>query len=184
MQLRIFIPILILTLFVPLTARAVDQETLDLMLFLIQQPEGNPWNDGTFDDQTLEDGLEALYDLAVSEDWDEEQGKIIWAMGETTLPAFIATLTGALAEEPNLVLRALGKIPSEDVIDPIIGMLDDDDMRIRNAAVQGLHIFPAYGEYPDAMDDALDALTACLLTETEDWILENIREAIAWIDTQ
>lgn len=183
MRNAIFIPALLILLLVPLAARAIDQDTLDRFVFLLQQPEWDMWGDGVFDEATLYDGLEEIYATAKDEGNDILARKALWAMGETGLAAFAPTLVGAIEDEPITVCFALGKVSSEDGVHALIEALDNEDEQIRDAAAWGLGNVPYISGLEEAQQEALDALAARLDTEEEDWVREDILAAITLIET-
>jgi hypothetical protein len=183
MRTRIFLPFLLVLLLLPIAARAVDQETIDRFIFLLQQPEGNPWGDGTFDDAVLLEGLGAIYAQAVADEDDVMLRRVIWAMGETGLVDFVPSIVESLDPEPVVACYALGKIASEDGVNALIGMLDNEDMQVRDAAVWGLGNVPYQTDMEQAREDALAALNARIPLEEEAWVLEDINAAITFIET-
>jgi hypothetical protein len=183
MRVKIFITVLFALAVLPMAARAVDQTTIDRMTFLLQQPEGNPWGQGVFDDLTLYDGLLTIYAGAVNSGDTILLEKSIWAMGETHLAVFAPTLIGSLPDEPVASCMALGKIPSENGVDALIGMLDNDKAQIRDAAVWGLGNIPYDTTLSKAKDRALAALGTRLQKESESWVRDDINGAIALVTT-
>jgi len=183
MRARFLIMVLIAVLLAPVAAKAVSQETIDQFVFLLQQPEWDKWDEGVFDDATLTEGLDAVYDKAVADADDILYRRVIWAMGETALPAFVPTLVDSLEDEPLVACFALGKISSEDGVNALIGMLDNDDIQVRDAAAWGLGNMLYTDEMKEVRDDAVSALKARLDVEEEDWIVEDIQAAITFIET-
>jgi len=183
MRIRLFIAALIVLLLVPIAANAVNQETIDQYIFLLQQPEFEDWNDGTFDDQDLLEGLDIIYQQAVQDGDDIMVRRVIYAMGQTGLVGFVPNLTEALETEPTVACYALGKIASNDSVYALIGMLDNEDMQVRDAAVWGLGSMPYIDSMEDAKDDAVEALNGRLDVEEENWILEDIQAAVVLIET-
>jgi len=170
-------------LLIPVAARAVDQETIDRFIFLLQQPEGNPWGDGTFDDTMLLEGLGAIYTQAVADEDDVMLRRVVWAMGETGIVAFVPSIIESLEPEPVVACYALGKLASEDGVYALMGMLDNEDMQVRDAAVWGLGSLPYQTGMEQAREDALAALNARIPLEEETWVLEDISAAIMFIET-
>ncbi len=183
MRARFLIMILIAVLLVPVAAKAVSQETIDQFVFLLQQPEWDKWDEGVFDDATLTEGLDAVYDKATADADDILLRRVIWAMGETALPVFVPTLVESLEDEPLVACFALGKISSEDGVNALIGMLDNDDIQVRDAAAWGLGNMLYTDEMKEVRDDAVSGLKDRLFVEEEDWILEDIQAAITFIET-
>jgi HEAT repeat protein len=183
MRIRLFIAAIFVLLLIPFAANAVSQETIDQYIFLLQQPEFDDWGDGTFDDQDLLDGLDIIYQQAVQDEDDIMVRRVIYAMGETGLVGFIPDITEALETEPVVACYALGKIASDDSVYALIGMLDNEDMQVRDAAVWGLGNMPYTDSMEDAKDDAVEALDGRLDVEEEDWILEDIQAAVVLIET-
>jgi HEAT repeat protein len=183
MKIRIFITMLLMVLLVPFAARAIDQATIDNLVFLLTQPEVNVWGDGTFDDTTLYEGLTAIHRQAVDQADDMLFRRVLWAMGETGLTAFVPTLVDSMDDEPIVVSYALGKIPSEAGVYALIGKLDDEDMYLREAVAYALGDLPYTSDFTQAQDDAVLALRSHLLTESEDWVKETINAAITMIET-
>ncbi len=183
MRIKFFIPVLIILLLVPMAARSADQETIDRFIFLLQQPEWDMWDDGVFDDATLQDGLSTIYDQAVADGNDILYRRVVWAMGVTGLLGFVPTVTDALNTEGVVACYALGKLSSEDSVTALIGMLDNDDMHVRDAAVWGLGNIEYTSGMEDAQTSAVDALNDRLAVEEEDWIRESIDSAVVLIET-
>jgi len=183
MRIKVILPILLFLILLPFHARAIDQPTIEQMLFLLNQPEWNQWGEGVFDDITLYEGLQAIYAQAVNEGDDALLQRAIWAMGETGLAVFVPTLVGALAIHPISACYALGKIPSEDSVDALIDMLDDDDEYVRDAAAWGLGNIKYNEPLKKAQERALNALKARAKVEPEEWVKETISGAIAMIET-
>lgn len=183
MRAKFLLMVLIAVLLAPVAAKAVSQETIDQFVFLLQQPEWDKWDEGVFDDATLTEGLDAVYDKAVADADDILYRRVIWAMGETALPAFVPTLVDSLEDEPLVACFALGKISSEDGVNALIGMLDNDDIQVRDAAAWGLGNMLYTDEMKEVRDDAVSALKARLDVEEEDWIVEDIQAAITFIET-
>ena len=182
MRIRILIPFFILMLLLPLTARAINQDTLDRFEFLLMQPEWDMWGDGLFDDNSLIEGLGIIFTNAENEGDDAMVRRAVWAMGETGLVAFAPTIIGSLESEPVSACFALGKIPSTDGVYALIDMLDNDDMQVRDAAVWGLGNVPYNSGMSDERMDAIVALNERLLLEEEDWVLEDVEAAIVFIE--
>jgi hypothetical protein len=184
MRIKIFLTILMIAISISTVANAIDQSTVDRMTFLLNQPEWNEWGNGVFDNQTLYDGLEAVLDRAISEGDDILTGKIIWAMGETGIAEFSATIIMMLPEQPLTGSFALGKIPSEEGTYALIGMLDNDDDQVRAAASWGLAKLPYQDDFDTATrSDALAALKSHLGVEEEDWVVSRMQAAIAYMET-
>jgi len=183
MRIRLFIAALIVLLLVPFAAKAIDQATIDLYVFFLQQPEFDSWGDGTFDDQDLLEGLDIIYQQAVEDEDDIMVRRVIWAMGETGLVGFLPNITEALESEPTVACYALGKIASEDAVNELIGMLDHEDDQVRDAAVWGLGNMPYIDGMEESKEDAVDALNELLEVEEEDWIREDIEAAVVLIET-
>ena len=55
---------------------------------------------------------------------------------------FVPAIIEALDSEPTSACYALGKLSSEDGVYALIGMLDNEDMQVRDAAVWGLGSLP------------------------------------------
>ena len=183
MRARVFIIALLTLISLSLAARAIDQSTIDNMIFLLDQPEWNQWGDGVFDDVTLYDGFQAIYARSVNENDDSLMRKVLWAMGETGLPFFAPTLIGAIQDEPVSACMALGKLPTVDGVDAVIVMLDDDDPQVRDAAAWALGNMPYDAGMSDARDRAVSALNSRLLKEPEDWVKKTISGAVVYIQT-
>ena len=183
MKTRIFLLTLLISIMVPLAARAIDQGTIDRMISLLQHFEWNQWGDGVFDDITLYDGLQAVYAKSVNEEDDILMRQVLWAIGETGLPFFAPTLIGSLQDEPISACMALGKMASVDGADALIGMLDNDDPQVRDAAAWGLGNVPYDSSMTEVRDRAISALNSRLQKETEDWVKETISGAIVYIQT-
>lgn len=184
MRTRTFITILITILAMPLAARAIDQVTLDHMVFLLGQPEVNAWdNNNTFTDAELYEGLEMVFQMVVEDDDQILLAKVIWAMGETGIGIFDETLIGIYDGHETAVLAALGKIPSEAGVEFLIEALDDEDRFVREAAAWGLGNVPYDYGLDEAGELAIDALNARLEVEEEEFIIDMINAAIAFIDT-
>jgi HEAT repeat protein len=164
-------------------AKAVDQGTVDQMISLLRQPDWNRWSEGIFDDNTLIEGLTAVYTQAIDGDDEQLRAMAIWAMGETALTEFVPKIIEDLELDPFIACYALGKIPSEDGIHALIGMLDHEDMFVRDSAVWGLGSAPYTDSMEEAREDALNALKDRLHEEKEDWIVVNIQAAITLIET-
>ena len=109
MRIKILIAVLLAIVILPIAARAVDQNTLDRMKFLLQQPEGSPWGQGIYDDATLYDGLMAIHAQAVNDGDNVILEKTIWAMGETHLAVFVPTLISELPDKPVITCIALAR---------------------------------------------------------------------------
>jgi len=183
MRIKLFATALIILLLIPVVSRAVDQETMDRYIFLLQQPEWNFWGDGVFNDNTLLEGLDQIYVQAVTDGDDILVRRVVWAMGETTLTGFTPSVIATLETEPVVACYALGKLSSVESVAALIVMLDDDDMQVRDAAVWGLGNI-TYGDgMEEIRDDAVDALNARLETEEEDWVREDIQAAVTLIET-
>jgi HEAT repeat protein len=182
-NISLFITILLTVILIPFTARAIDQSTIDNLIFLLDQPEWNQWGDGVFDDVTLYDGFQAIYARSVNENDEILMRKVLWAMGETGLPFFAPTLIGAIPDEPISACMALGKMPSVDGVDALIVMLDNDDPQVRDAVAWALGNMPYDSSMSDARDRAVSALNSRLLKETEDWVKKTISGAVVYIQT-
>ncbi len=183
MRIKLFIPAMLVLLLLPFAARAITQEKIDNLIFLLNQPGWDKWGEGVFDETTLYEGFTTIYQQAVDDGDDALLRKVMWAMGETTMGAFEAELIASIDDEPIVACYALGKIPSEAGVYALIGKLDDEDMHIRDAAAWGLGSMPYDTSLVDARDDALAALQAHLEAEEEDWVREDIQAAIDMIET-
>ena len=183
MRIKILIAAIAILILAPMAARAIDQATIDRMVFLLQQPEWNGWGDAVFDDLTLYDGLLAIYANAVNNGDGPLLRKVIWAMGETHMAAFAPTVIGVLPDEPVAACMALGKIPSEDSVDALIDSLSDDDPQVRDAAAWGLGNLPYDSNLAPVRDQAISALDAQKQEETESWVRERISGAVDMIQT-
>lgn len=186
-----------LLLIAPIAAKAVEQETIDRMINYLSWIEGwDGWNQGVFDDSTLIEGLSLIYDqtISVSEGLSsagqtgEDEGyslhqSVILAMGQTGLVEFTPTLMESLEDEPVYACMALKNMPSEDAINALIGMLEHENMHVRDMAVYGLGKFPYYSLFEEEKAAVLTALAERLDKEEEDWVLEDIDAAIVYIQT-
>lgn len=183
MKHRLFLFTFLITLLIPLAARAVDQGTIDNMTLLLMHFEWNQWDEGIFDDVTLYDGFQAIYAKSVNENDDILTRQVLWAMGETHLPFFAPTLIGAIQDEPISACMALGKMPSIDGVDALLPMLDNDDPQVRDAVAWALGNMPYDAGMSDARDRAVSALNSRLPKETEDWVKKTISGAVVYIQT-
>jgi hypothetical protein len=183
MRIKILLTILAMVILTPIAAKAVDQATIDKMVFLLNQFEWNQWADGVFDNITLYDGLTAIYGQAVNDGDDILKRKVIWAMGETGIPEFAPTLVGASESEPIACAYALGKLPSDYSVDTLVGLLSNDDQYVRESAAWGLGNIPYNDDMATSKDRALSALKDQLKAEKEDWVKETISAAITYINT-
>lgn len=184
MRTKLFFGMLIIILLIPTSAWAISQDTLDHMVFLLSQFEGNPWdNSNTFNDTDLREGLELIYQTAIDDEDVNLKNRVLWAMGETGIGTFDTTIIGEFENEPTAVCYALGKIPSEDGFNILIEALDDEDVFVREAAAWGLGKLPYSYGLDDLQDVALDALNARLEVEEEEFILDTIEAAKVFIET-
>lgn len=184
MRTKLFFGMLIIILLTPTSAWAITQDTMDHMVFLLNQFEGNPWdNSNTFNDTDLREGLDLIYHMAVDDEDVSLKNRVLWAMGETGIGTFDAIIIGEFENEPTAVCYALGKIPSEDGFYILIEALDDEDCFVREAAAWGLGKLPYSYGLDDLQDVALDALDARLEVEEEDFILDTIEAALVFIET-
>ena len=182
MQKISFIAIIITILMASSTVWAVDQDTIDRMVFILHQHDWDYWSDQPFGDDLIE-GLEIIYDQAITDEDDQLRAKVIWAMGETGLVEFIPTIIEDLELDPTIACYALGKIPSEDGVYALFEMLDDEDMFVRDAAVWGLGNIPYTDSMEEVRNDVIATLYERLEDEEEDWIIENIDAAIVLLET-
>jgi len=183
MRIRIYLTVMIMLLSIPVVARAIDQDTLDRMTFLLQQFEYTAWDEGIFDDTTLYEGLEQIYSDSKRDGNDILAAKALWAMGVTGIELFAPTLISAIDDEPIAVCYALGNLESTDGVDALIGKLDDEDMQIRDAAVVGLGNIPWTKDLDESKQDAIKALNARFAVEKEAWVKDDINAAIVFIET-
>ena len=183
MKFKLFIPLLVTIFCIPFAAKAIDQATIDQLIFLLRQPEGNFWSDGTFDDTTLYEGFTIIRQQAIDNEDDILHRKVLWAMGETGLAIFAPYLIESMEAEPIAVCYALGKIPSEAGVYVLIGVLEDEDMYIREAAAYSLGALPYTEAFEEAKEDAILALKSHLQIEEEEWVRETIDAAIVMIET-
>ncbi len=183
MRIKLFTAMLFILFLIPLAAGAVSQDTVDKFIFLLRQPDWTQWDDGVFDDATLEEGLNAIYSQAVNGSDDILARQAVWAMGETGLVPFVPAIIEILDDEPVVACFALGKISSEDCVEALIGVLGHEDMQVRHASVWGLGSMLYASGMDDARNDALEALGARLDLEEEDWVLEEVQAAITFIET-
>ena len=183
MRTKILLGLVIAALVIPIAVKAVSQDTIDRFIFLLNQPEWNRWGEGVFGDADLLDGLESIYYQAVSDNDSTLQRKVIWAMGETGIVQFAPTVASAMSTEPVSVCYALGKLPSEESVDSLIGILDNDDVQVRDAAVFGLGSMNYSSDLIPARDLAVQALNDRLSIEKESWVLDDIQAAITLIIT-
>jgi HEAT repeat protein len=177
-----FLALLIITM-IPMAARAIDQATIDRMVFLLRQFEWNQWGEGVFDDATLYDGLQAAYAQGVNDNDGALVRQVIWAMGETHLAFFAPTVVGALETEPVSACYSLGKLGSDTSVEALIGMLDSKDDRVRDAAAWGLGNMPYSSSMTSSKDQAVAALNGRLSVEKESWIRTTVQSAIDMIKT-
>jgi hypothetical protein len=68
-------------------------------------------------------------------------------------------------------------------VEALIGMLDDEDMQVRDAAIWGLGNMAWNTGMEEAKDDAISALNLQLDAEEEDWVRDDIRAAVTLIET-
>ena len=183
MKIKILFAIILAILLIPFSARAVTQETIDHLIFLLSQPELDDWSEGAFDSTTLYEGFTAIHQQAIDEGDEILFRRVLWAMGETRLTVFLPFLISSLDSEPIVVCYALGKISSEAGVYVLIGKLDDDDMYVREASAYALGTMNYISDMSVARDDAVIALQAHLLTEPEYWVKDTIRAAITTIET-
>ncbi|MCK4721372.1 hypothetical protein KAU08_11955, partial [bacterium] len=123
MKFKYILLIIIFLIAIPSTALAIDSEKLDNLIFLLAQPEPVDWSDGTFDDATLIDGFEAIYEMSIEEGNDSQTRSVLWAMGETGLATFIPILLDELENETMIACYALGKISVDASVTALISML-------------------------------------------------------------
>ncbi len=184
MRTKLFFGMLIIILLTSTSAWAITQDTLDKIVFLLGQPEGNPWdNSSTFSDTDLREGLELVYQMAVDDENVNLKNSVLWAMGETGIGTFDTIIIGEFENEPSIVCYALGKIPSEDGVHTLIEALDDEDHFVREAAAWGLGKLPYSYGLDDLQDVAMDALNARLEVEEEQFIIDTIEAALVFIET-
>lgn len=183
MRFKVILPAIIAFLIIPTLALAISQELVDRFEFLLEQPEWDMWDDGTFDDADLIEGFDIIYANAVAEEDDIMVRRVMWAMGVTGLTEFVDTLTDEMENEPIVVCYALGKIPSDDGVYALIEELDNDDEQVRDAAAWGLGSIPYTDEMDESLADAIEALYLRVGEEEEDWVLDTVEAAITLLET-
>ena len=183
MKFKYILPIIIFLLAIPSTAFAIDSQTLDNLVFLLAQPEPVDWSDGTFDDATLIEGFEAIYEMSIEEGNDGQTRSVLWAMGETGLASFIPILINEFENETMIACYALGKISEDASVTALISMLENEDRYVREAAVWSLGNITYGADLEESKTDALEALNDRLDLEEETWIAEMIDAAIILIET-
>lgn len=183
MRIKLFLTVLFMMGTISGIARAVDQQTIDNMIFLLRQPEWNQWGDAPFDDLTLYDGLQAIYAQSVNSNDEILRKQAIWAMGETGLTAFVPTVVGAISDDPVVACFALGKLPSEYSVETLISMLDNKDPHVRDSAAWGLGNMPYHSGMLAAKAKAIEALNAHKSVEKESWVKATIAAAIDMIQS-
>ena len=182
-KISILIAFLIPIIMIPTAAFAVDQSTVDTMIFLIQQPDWDLWDEQPFDDVTLIEGLDAVYEQS-GEDGDTLlQSEAVYAMGETGLNVFAPTIIAHLEFDPVPSCYALGKLTSNDGVTALIEFLDDDDKFVREAAIVAIGSISYSSMIVDQSNTALSALHSRLSSETESWLSDKIESAITMINT-
>ncbi len=183
MKFKYILLIIIFLIAIPSTALAIDSEKLDNLIFLLAQPEPVDWSDGTFDDATLIEGFEAIYEMSIEEGNDGQTRSVLWAMGETGLATFIPILLDELENETMIACYALGKISEDASVTALISMLENEDRYVREAAVWSLGNITYGADLEESKTDALEALNDRLDLEEETWIAEMIDAAIILIET-
>lgn len=183
MKFKYILPIIIFLLAIPSTASAIGSETLDNLVFLLAQPEPVDWSDCAFDDATLIEGFEAIYEMSIEEGNDSRTRSVLWAMGETGLASFIPSLINEFENETMIACYALGKISEDASVAALISMLENEDRYVREASVWGLGNIIYGSDLEESKINALEALNDRLDLEEETWIVEMIEAAIILIET-
>lgn len=168
----------------PVSSKAVDQQTIDHILFILDQPSGTDWSEIGYDDQTLIDAFEELYQTGALTEDDYLCENVLAAMGNTGFVEFEPTITGAFEDYPIMSLSAIGNIPTETAIAFIISILYDEIPDFRERAAMCLLSIDFYMLFPESTWDAYNALQECLAVETEDWVIETMAKAILVIQPQ
>jgi hypothetical protein len=168
---------------IALPSWAVDRETIDNLTFILTQPGPIHWADMDIDDATLIEAFNEIYATSVDNGDDGLRAQVVWAMGETGIVDFVPTIIGVLEYDPSTACYALGKISSDDGAEALIGMLDNEDMFVREAAIWGLGKMPYLVSMDDSKANAVAALENRLESETEDWLKDLINAAITFIQT-
>ena len=164
--------------------RPVDQSTIQLLMQLLYRFEDNTWTDTGIDRLTLVEGLKEIYETAVATSDSELRIRVIYAMGDSGLIEFYPVLLSAIEFSPFLVCLTLCSMPTDDAVPAVIPYLNDDSETTRSGAIWALGGFPYYAEYPHAGEEALTALYNRLEMEPEDWLRDEIADAIATIESQ
>jgi hypothetical protein len=162
----------------------VDHNTINQLMQLLNRFEDNTWDDLGIDKMDLISGLTEIYDMAASKSDSDLQLKVLFAMGDSGIVEFYPILLSAIDFEPFLVCMALCNMPTGDAIPVVIPYLNDDIIRIRRGAIWALEGFPFYSEFPHARERALLALCDRLELEQVDWLRDEIKGAIAKIESQ
>jgi hypothetical protein len=181
--LNITLSIMALFLFATLPARAVDRTTIENLTLLLSQPGQIDWVNMEIDDATLIEGLNEIYSTSVQNRNDSIRASVIYAMGERGLVDFVPVIVGELENDPSTACYALGKIPSDDGVQALIRVLDNDDMFARQAAIWALGSIPYTEAMAESKETAKTALQNHLETESEAWLIDFTNAAIVFIET-
>jgi len=176
--------IITLVLLSSISARAVDQETLDYMIFIIIQPERVSWAESSFDAPTLIEGFNQVYAIGEASDDDYLCRNVLWAMASTDLLEFEQPILDAIPDYPYVALSSLVALPSGTSVATIVQFVNDDDPLMRDHAVVLLGIFDEYDQFHLEALDALAALNDRLTVETEPLVIDSINWAILEIEQQ
>jgi len=155
----------------------VDQETLDHIIFVMNQPENILWYE-YYDDDFLWGVLEAAYAQAMETGDDRLAKNAVCCMGTIGLTQFMPTLVSALDTCPFEACNALGHMQSDYAVYALIPYLDHEDSVVRSIAAWSLGHSPAYSQAPPARYFALQALQRSFSAEPEDWVREEISNSI------
>lgn len=175
--------IILTVLLAAMSAWAVDRETIENLKFLLMQPGPIYWADMDIDDAVLIEGFTEIHAAAVIDDTEGLRAQVLWAMGETGFIDFVPILIDELETNQSTACYALGKISSDDGVEALIPMLDNEDMFVREAAIWALGSIPYTISMDESKELAKSSLETRLEAEEEDWLIDMINAAIVFIET-
>jgi hypothetical protein len=161
------------------TPPSVDQDTIDLMVFLLLQSHQIDWSAEGWGYEILWGGLETIYADSISTGNFQRASAVIHAMGVSGEIVFLPTiLDGLNGDDPYVAMYALRSMESEYAVYALIQRLPNPDPINRDSAAGSLGAWGWYDEYPLAREKALGALTARLALEEVDWVRETVIDSI------